>query len=118
MCLLPYVVWPLRAVGMIKTQRSIRFVDWCPTGFKCGIVYRAPVRAPVRAARVDCLRHVPKLRLVLLCRLSEWLLFLLGCRCGLFARYPSGVCAGSSFCFNAWQQHSGVRSLRAGVPRI
>jgi len=26
-----------KAVAMIKTKRSIQFVDWCPTGFKVGI---------------------------------------------------------------------------------
>jgi len=25
------------AVATIKTKRTIRFVDWCPTGFKVGI---------------------------------------------------------------------------------
>ncbi|CAF4661271.1 unnamed protein product, partial [Rotaria socialis] len=29
-----------RAVAMIKTKRSIQFVDWCPTGFKVGINYQ------------------------------------------------------------------------------
>ena len=24
------------AVGSIKTKKTIQFVDWCPTGFKCG----------------------------------------------------------------------------------
>ena len=28
------------AVGHIKTTRTIHFVDWCPTGFKCGITYQ------------------------------------------------------------------------------
>ncbi|KAK9902587.1 hypothetical protein M0R45_001521 [Rubus argutus] len=26
------------AVATIKTKRTIQFVDWCPTGFKCGKV--------------------------------------------------------------------------------
>merc|ERR1711892_930991 len=26
----------------IKTKRTIQFVDWCPTGFKCGINYQPP----------------------------------------------------------------------------
>merc|ERR1712157_382677 len=30
------------AIASIKTKRSIQFVDWCPTGFKVGINYRAP----------------------------------------------------------------------------
>ncbi|CAM4801719.1 unnamed protein product [Rotaria magnacalcarata] len=29
-----------RAVAVIKTKRSIQFVDWCPTGFKVGINYQ------------------------------------------------------------------------------
>ncbi|RWW04455.1 hypothetical protein GW17_00032319 [Ensete ventricosum] len=28
------------AVATIKTKRTIQFVDWCPTGFKCGINYQ------------------------------------------------------------------------------
>lgn len=31
-----------QAVGSIKTKKSVQFVDWCPTGFKCGINYQAP----------------------------------------------------------------------------
>jgi len=30
------------AVATIKTKRTIQFVDWCPTGFKCGINYEPP----------------------------------------------------------------------------
>ncbi|TYH38201.1 hypothetical protein ES332_D12G094600v1 [Gossypium tomentosum] len=30
------------AVATIKTKRTIQFVDWCPTGFKCGINHQAP----------------------------------------------------------------------------
>ena len=28
------------AVATIKTKRTIQFVDWAPTGFKCGINYQ------------------------------------------------------------------------------
>ena len=38
------------AVATIKTKRTIQFVDWCPTGFKCGINYQPPT--------VACLRKV------------------------------------------------------------
>jgi tubulin alpha len=34
------------AVAMIKTKRSIQFVDWCPTGFKVGINYQPPAVVP------------------------------------------------------------------------
>nr|AFK33477.1 unknown [Lotus japonicus] len=34
------------AVGSIKTKRTIQFVDWCPTGFKCGINYQPPTVVP------------------------------------------------------------------------
>ncbi|KAL7595226.1 hypothetical protein Lser_V15G28729 [Lactuca serriola] len=34
------------AVGAIKTKKTIRFVDWCPTGFKCGINNQAPSVVP------------------------------------------------------------------------
>jgi tubulin alpha len=34
------------AVASIKTKRTIQFVDWCPTGFKCGINYQAPTVVP------------------------------------------------------------------------
>ncbi|VDK52180.1 unnamed protein product [Anisakis simplex] len=30
------------AIATIKTKRGIRFVDWCPTGFKVGINYQPP----------------------------------------------------------------------------
>ena len=28
------------AIANVKTQKSIQFVDWCPTGFKVGINYQ------------------------------------------------------------------------------
>lgn len=34
------------AISMIKTKRTIRFVDWCPTGFKVGINYQPPTVVP------------------------------------------------------------------------
>eukprot|EP01108_Squamamoeba_japonica_P000553 TRINITY_DN1187_c0_g2_i1.p2 TRINITY_DN1187_c0_g2~~TRINITY_DN1187_c0_g2_i1.p2 ORF type:complete len:454 (+),score=235.13 TRINITY_DN1187_c0_g2_i1:144-1505(+) len=34
------------AVSAIKTKRTIQFVDWCPTGFKCGINYQPPTTVP------------------------------------------------------------------------
>ncbi|KAG0504330.1 hypothetical protein M758_1G323400 [Ceratodon purpureus] len=34
------------AIGTIKTKRTIQFVDWCPTGFKCGINYQPPTMVP------------------------------------------------------------------------
>ncbi|OQR95929.1 cleavage induced tubulin alpha chain, partial [Thraustotheca clavata] len=34
------------AVATIKTQRTVQFVDWCPTGFKCGINYQPPSVVP------------------------------------------------------------------------
>ncbi|GCC18288.1 hypothetical protein chiPu_0020760 [Chiloscyllium punctatum] len=34
------------AIASIKTKRSIRFVDWCPTGFKVGINYQPPTVVP------------------------------------------------------------------------
>jgi len=34
------------AVAAIKTKKTIQFVDWCPTGFKCGINYQAPTLVP------------------------------------------------------------------------
>jgi len=34
------------AIAMIKTKRSIQFVDWCPTGFKVGINYQSPAVIP------------------------------------------------------------------------
>jgi len=30
------------AISQIKTKSTIHFVDWCPTGFKCGINNQAP----------------------------------------------------------------------------
>merc|ERR1711902_207080 len=34
------------AISVIKTKRSIQFVDWCPTGFKVGINYQPPSCVP------------------------------------------------------------------------
>jgi len=34
------------AVSIIKTKKTIQFVDWCPTGFKCGINNQPPVAVP------------------------------------------------------------------------
>jgi len=34
------------AVAVIKTKKTIQFVDWCPTGFKCGINYQPPTVVP------------------------------------------------------------------------
>ncbi|CAG9539559.1 unnamed protein product [Cercopithifilaria johnstoni] len=34
------------AIALIKTKRSIQFVDWCPTGFKVGINYQPPTVVP------------------------------------------------------------------------
>ena len=30
------------AISNVKQQKSIQFVDWCPTGFKVGINYQPP----------------------------------------------------------------------------
>jgi len=34
------------AIAVIKTKKTIQFVDWCPTGFKCGINSEAPTVIP------------------------------------------------------------------------
>ena len=34
------------AVSLIKTKRTIQFVDWCPTGFKLGICNEPPAHIP------------------------------------------------------------------------
>jgi len=34
------------AIATIKTKRTIQFVDWCPTGFKCGINSEPPAAVP------------------------------------------------------------------------
>jgi|Transcript_8497 tubulin alpha len=34
------------AVSTIKQKSSVQFVDWCPTGFKCGINYQPPTQVP------------------------------------------------------------------------
>merc|ERR1719316_2334435 len=47
------------AVATIKTKRTIQFVDWCPTGFKCGINYQPPTVVPggdlARVQRACCM---------------------------------------------------------------
>lgn len=34
------------AIGAAKSKRNIQFVDWCPTGFKCGINSQPPCAIP------------------------------------------------------------------------
>jgi len=34
------------AIAAAKNKKTIQFVDWCPTGFKCGINSQAPVGVP------------------------------------------------------------------------
>ncbi len=34
------------SIAQIKTKKTIQFVDWCPTGFKCGINYAKPQVVP------------------------------------------------------------------------
>ena len=54
------------AVATIKTKRTIQFVDWCPTGFKCGINYQPPTVVPGGdlAKVMRAVLHVPKQNLV------------------------------------------------------
>jgi len=34
------------SISVIKTKRTIQFVEWCPTGFKCGINSQPPTFVP------------------------------------------------------------------------
>lgn len=34
------------AIASVKSKSSVRFVDWCPTGFKVGINYQPPTVVP------------------------------------------------------------------------
>tara|TARA_R110002050_G_scaffold232586_1_gene368234 strand:+ start:192 stop:1550 length:1359 start_codon:yes stop_codon:yes gene_type:complete len=34
------------SIQIMKTKRNIQFVDWCPTGFKCGINSQPPTSVP------------------------------------------------------------------------
>ncbi|GAA48838.1 tubulin alpha-1 chain [Clonorchis sinensis] len=34
------------AITKIKTQKTVQFVDWCPTGFKVGLNYQPPTVVP------------------------------------------------------------------------
>ncbi|KAI3943751.1 hypothetical protein MKW98_004256 [Papaver atlanticum] len=47
------------AVATIKTKRTIQFVDWSPTGFKCGINYKPPTVVPwgnlAKVQRASCM---------------------------------------------------------------
>ncbi|XP_071550920.1 tubulin alpha chain-like [Panulirus ornatus] len=47
------------AIYSVKTDPAVRFVDWCPTGFKIGINSRAPTMVPrgemANVARAVCL---------------------------------------------------------------
>jgi tubulin alpha len=48
------------SVATIKTKRTIQFVDWSPTGFKCGINYQPPTVVPggdlAKVMRAVCCR--------------------------------------------------------------
>jgi hypothetical protein len=72
------------AVATIKTKRTIQFVDWCPTGFKCGINYQPPTVVPggdlgaqLVPVQVDCFADRS---------LCVWLRFSQGPASGLHAR--------------------------------
>merc|ERR1719421_55556 len=47
------------SIATIKTKRTIQFVDWSPTGFKCGINYQPPTVVPggdlARVMRAVCM---------------------------------------------------------------
>ena len=47
------------SIAHIKTQRTIQFVDWCPTGFKVGINYQPPTVVPggdlAKVSRAVCM---------------------------------------------------------------
>lgn len=34
------------SIQQIKSKKTIKFVDWCPTGFKVGINYQPPTVVP------------------------------------------------------------------------
>lgn len=34
------------AIATLKNKATVQFVDWCPTGFKCGINYQPPTVVP------------------------------------------------------------------------
>merc|ERR1711904_315382 len=52
------------SVATIKTKRTIQFVDWCPTGFKCGINYQPPTVVPggdlAKVMRACCMISIPQ----------------------------------------------------------
>ena len=62
------------AVATIKTKRTIQFVDWCPTGFKCGINYQPPTVVPggdlAKVMRACCMLLVTVLWSVLACAMA------------------------------------------------
>ena len=43
----------------IKTRRTVEFVDWCPSSFKCGIIYQPPAVVPggdiAKTSRAVCM---------------------------------------------------------------
>ena len=41
------------AIAAIKSQKSIQFVDWCPTGFKVGINYQVIISGRSRDLNTD-----------------------------------------------------------------
>lgn len=75
------------AISMIKTKRTIRFVDWCPTGFKVGINYQPPTVVPgsdlAKVPRAVCMLSNTTAIAGMSCRLifcTEALYFFCCCR--------------------------------------
>ena len=51
------------AIAVIKTKRSIQFVDWCPTGFKVGINYQPPTVSIISILVSQIQKLVPSTRI-------------------------------------------------------
>ena len=82
------------AVATIKTKRTIQFVDWCPTGFKCGINYQPPTVVPggdlAKVQRAVCMISNSTAIAEVFSRLVSLAVFF-SCCCSFFSFFSLGV---------------------------
>lgn len=61
----------MAAVGAIKTKRTIQFVDWMPTGMKCGISYQ-PITMLQKMKSLTMTNQAPQRALLLLSHTTQF----------------------------------------------
>ncbi len=54
------------AIQVIKTKKTVQFVDWSPTGFKCGINFQPPTVVPGSYSSLYCVYQFVRLSIFLI----------------------------------------------------